>query len=60
VLLYNWNKGAWDPVELTRDSFTTSDIQAYVGPSNRVLVQVTNKDFSLGDLYFGTPYLSLD
>jgi len=59
VLLYNWNKGAWDTVALTRDSFTTTDIQAYVGPSNRVLVQVTNKDFSLGNLYFGTPYLSM-
>ena len=60
VLLYNWNKGAWDTVPLTQDSFTTTDTQAYVGPSNRILVQVTNKDFSLGSLYFGTPYLSVN
>ncbi|MBV9229712.1 MAG: hypothetical protein JOZ18_10400 [Chloroflexi bacterium] len=59
--LYNWYKGTWDTITLKpdTDTFTTMNTTAYLGPSGRLLLQISNQDVSLGKLYFGKPSLSL-
>ena len=58
--LYNWQKGAWDNISLNQDILSTSDIQAYVDPGGRVLMQVSGQNNFQGNLYFGVPLLSLN
>jgi hypothetical protein len=56
--LYNWQKGKWDTVTFKNDSYHTNNLQDYVGPSGRVLLQVSNQNQNLGNkLYFGKPSL---
>jgi len=57
--LYNWQTGTWDTITLQKDTFTTSDAQAYIGPGGRALLQISNQNASLGKLFFGRPSLSL-
>ncbi|GAC1310263.1 MAG: hypothetical protein NVSMB27_47260 [Ktedonobacteraceae bacterium] len=57
--LYNWQKGTWDAITLQKDTFTTSDAQAYIGPGGRALLQISNQNASLGKLFFSRPSLSL-
>jgi hypothetical protein len=55
--LYNWNTRSWENIALQQDTFTTSYPAAYLGPGGRVLLQISNKDSSLGSLYFAPPSL---
>lgn len=56
--LYNWQKGTWDTVTFKNDSYHTSNLQAYVSPGGRILLQVSNQNQNLGNkLYFGKPSL---
>jgi hypothetical protein len=56
--LYNWYTQAWENITLQQDAFTTTYPEAYIGPGGRVLLQISNKDSSLGSLYFAPPSLS--
>ncbi|HZR44791.1 MAG TPA: hypothetical protein VFB12_32060 [Ktedonobacteraceae bacterium] len=60
ALLYNWQTASWDTITLKEDSFTTTNLQAYIGPGGHIYVQVTNLDTSQGKLYFGAPTLHLN
>jgi hypothetical protein len=55
--LYNWNTRSWENIALQQDTFTTPHPAAYLGPGGRVLLQISNKDNSLGSLYFAPPSL---
>jgi uncharacterized membrane protein len=55
--LYNWNTSSWENITLQQDTFTTSHLKPYLGPGGRVLLQISNKDSSLGSLYFAPPSL---
>ena len=58
--LYNWRTGAWDTITLLKDTFTTSDTQAYIGPGGRAMLQISNQNASLGKLFFARPSLILN
>jgi hypothetical protein len=57
--LYNWHSGSWNAISLNQGTFTTHNVSAYIGPGGRVLLQLVNKDASLGTLVFGKPTLNL-
>lgn len=57
--LYNWHSGSWNAISLNQGNFTTQNASAYIGPGGRVLLQLVNKDNSLGTLVFGNPTLNL-
>src|SRR6266849_9452999 len=57
--LYNWHTRSWDSVSFKQNTFTTTDVGAYIGPGGRVLLQLANQDSSLGTLIFSTPSLNL-
>ena len=57
--LYNWHSGSWNAISLNQGTFTTHNVSAYIGPGGRVLLQLVNKDNSLGTLVFGNPTLNL-
>lgn len=57
--LYNWHTGSWNTISLNNDTFTTNNVNAYIGPGGRVLLQIANNDNSLGTLIFSKPSLSL-
>lgn len=57
--LYNWRTNAWDAISLNQNTFTTNNVSAYIGPGGRVLLQLANKDSSLGTFAFGKPLLNL-
>jgi uncharacterized membrane protein YhaH (DUF805 family) len=57
--LYNWHSGSWNAISLNQGNFTTHNVSAYIGPGGRVLLQLVNKDNSLGTLVFGNPTLNL-
>jgi hypothetical protein len=56
--LYNWHTGSWDEITLHQDTFTTTNIEAYIGLSGRVLVQVISENNVT--LYFSKPSLTLN
>jgi hypothetical protein len=57
--LYNWQTGSWDAISLDQNTFTTNNSSAYIGPAGRILLQLVNKDSSLGIFAFGKPVLNL-
>ncbi len=57
--LYNWHTHAWDNISFSQNTFTSSDVGSYIGPSGRVLLQLANQDSSLGTFAFGKPLLNL-
>ena len=57
--LYNWHSGSWDAISLDQGTFTTNNSSAYIGPAGRILLQLANKDSSLGIFTFGKPLLNL-
>ena len=57
--LYNWHSGSWNAISLNQGTFTAHNVSAYIGPGGRVLLQLVNKDNSLGPLVFGKPTLNL-
>jgi len=57
--LYNWHSGSWDAISLDQSTFTTNNSSAYIGPAGRILLQLANKDNSLGIFVFGKPLLNL-
>lgn len=56
--LYNWLTNSWNTITFKQDSSTITNMDAYVGPNGRILLQLTNQDETLGKLYFGKPSLS--
>jgi hypothetical protein len=59
VQLYNWLTGTWDTLSLTKQTFVITNRSAYIGPGNRVLLQVIDQKPISGVLYVGRPTLSL-
>jgi hypothetical protein len=57
--LYNWRTGSWDTISMQGFSFSTSNVQAYVGPGGRVLLQFANQDTSVGMAVLSKPSLQL-
>lgn len=57
--LYNWHTNTWDALSLNQNTFTTNNVSAYIGPTGRVLVQLNNKDSSLGTFVFAKPLINL-
>jgi len=57
--LYNWHTNSWDNMPLNPNSFTTNNLNAYMSPSGRVLIQFMNTDSQLGLLDFGRPIINL-
>ncbi len=57
--LYNWHTNSWDTISLSQDSFTTANTGAYIGPSGRVLMQISNQNGSRSRLFFSKPFLIL-
>lgn len=57
--LYNWHTGSWDSISFNQSTFTTNNVSAYISPTGRVLVQLANKNSSLGTFAFGKPSLNL-
>jgi hypothetical protein len=57
--LYNWHTNTWDAISLNQSAFTTSNVSAYISSSGRLLVQLNNKDSSLGTFLFGKPLINL-
>jgi hypothetical protein len=57
--LYNWYSRSWDNISFSQNSFTSNDVGSYIGPSGRVLLQLANKDSTLGTFAFGKPLLTL-
>ena len=56
--LFNWLTNTWDTITFHQDAFTTMNTEAYVGSGGRILLQLSNQDETLGELYFGKPSLS--
>lgn len=57
--LYNWHTNTWNALSLSQNTFTTNNVSAYIGPTGRVLVQLNNKDSSLGTFVFAKPMINL-
>jgi hypothetical protein len=57
--LYNWHTNSWDTISLNQNTFSTTNVSAYISATGRVLVQFTNKDRQLGSLEFGKPIINL-
>lgn len=57
--LYNWHSNSWDAFSLSRGTFTTNNVSAYIGPGGRILLQFANEDSSLGTFAVGKPSLNL-
>ncbi|MGH2482702.1 MAG: hypothetical protein ACRDHW_23895, partial [Ktedonobacteraceae bacterium] len=57
--LYNWHTHAWDNISFNQGTFTSNDVGSYVSASRRVLLQLANRDSSLGTFAFGAPLLNL-
>jgi len=57
--LYNWHIGSWDAISLDQNTFTTNKSSAYISPDGRILLQLANKNSSLGIFAFGKPLLNL-
>jgi hypothetical protein len=59
VALYNWQSHAWDSIRLTALApFTTQQAGAYLGPTGRVLVQISQEGGST-EVTFTQPALTL-
>jgi len=59
VHLYNWETGAWDTIQVSGTTFSTSDTKAYISSDGRVLLQLSNQDSTAGTILFGKPTLDL-
>ena len=59
VHLYNWERGAWDTIQVSGITFATSDTKAYINSDGRVLLQLSNQDSTAGTILFGKPTLDL-
>ncbi len=57
--LYNWQTKQWDSVSFNQFVLSISDAAPYIGPGNRVLLQLTNQDTTLGATIFDTPTLEV-
>lgn len=57
--LYNWHSHSWDAISLNQNSFTTTNVSAYISPDGRILLQLANTNRSLGTFAFGKPSLNL-
>ncbi len=60
VALYNWRTASWNAITLTPSaSFSTQNVNAYLGPGGRILVQCVNQESDLGIVAFTKPILSV-
>jgi hypothetical protein len=57
--LYNWQTNAWDVFTLHNYALSTNNMNAYVSPGGRVLLQLANDKTSTGAVYLSKPSLSL-
>jgi hypothetical protein len=57
--LYNWHTNTWNAISLNQNTFTTNNVSAYIDPHGRILVQLNNKNSSLGTFVFGKPLINL-
>jgi hypothetical protein len=60
LALYNWHTASWNAIALTPSaSFSTTNINAYIGPGGRVLLQCVNEESDLGIIAFTKPVLTI-
>ncbi len=60
IALYNWQTHSWDAITLTAStSFSTNNLNAYLGPDGRVLLQCLNQLPDLGIISFTKPILTI-
>jgi len=60
IALYNWQSASWDAITLTSStSFSTQNLNAYLGPDGRILLQWVNQESNLGIVAFTKPILSV-
>jgi hypothetical protein len=57
--LYNWHTHTWDNISFSQSTFSTNDVGSYVSAGGRVLLQLANKDSTLGTFAFSKPLLNL-
>ncbi|MBA2677147.1 MAG: hypothetical protein H0U76_01930 [Ktedonobacteraceae bacterium] len=57
--LYNWKTKQWDSISFNQFVLSVSDANSYIGPGNRVLLNLTNPDANLGTTIFDTPTLEM-
>jgi hypothetical protein len=57
--LYDWLTDTWDPFTLGRYTLTTSDMDSYISPDGRVLLQLTNQNIMQGPIFLSKPSLTL-
>jgi len=60
MALYNWQTASWDAIPLTPSSpFSTHNVDAFLGPGGRILVQCLNQESDLGIVAFTKPILTV-
>jgi hypothetical protein len=60
ISLYNWQTHSWDVIALTPSiSFSTNNLNAYLGPDGRILLQCLNQQPDLGIISFTKPILTV-
>ena len=57
--LYNWQTKKWDGVLFSQFALSIGDANSYIGPGNRVLLNLANPDATLGTTIFDTPTLEM-
>lgn len=55
--LYNWQMKTWDTLSVHGGRVSVSQLQPYVGPAGRILLQVSNQDTSSSILLLSKPSL---
>jgi len=60
LALYNWQTASWNAITLTPSaSFSTQNLNAYLGPNGQVLLQCVNQQTDLGIIAFTKPILTV-
>jgi hypothetical protein len=55
VHLYNWQTSRWDLITFIEDTYKVTQVAAYIGPNNHLLIEIANHDQNAGQIYFGKP-----
>jgi hypothetical protein len=58
--LYNWQTGNWDSYSFSQFALTIKDAKAYIGPGNRVLLNLNNQSTDQGTFLFDQPELNMN
>jgi hypothetical protein len=60
LALYNWQTASWNAITLTPStSFSTQNLNAYLGPDGQLLLQCVNQQADLGIIAFTKPILTV-